>query len=113
MNVVNDDHGRSSPPVKKMGQSPEEIALIFGVQGSQDLWIVVGHVPERFQRPRRQEVVACSRQGVDLPLMMGGELGEQTRLADAGFSADEHNLARPVRGLEHSLSEQGKFLVPL
>jgi hypothetical protein len=72
-----------------------------------------GHVPERSQRPRRDQVVARAHQHPGLGRRLPREPPDQHRLADPGLTGDEHDRASTLPGPPEHLPQPAKLGVPL
>jgi hypothetical protein len=72
-----------------------------------------GHVPERAQGARRDQVVAGPDEHPGVGRRLPRERPDQARLADPGLAGDEHDRAATLHGSPERLPQPTKLGVPL
>jgi hypothetical protein len=96
--VLDDDHGRALGEAHLGEQGVQEgVAVVAGQPGQAPG--VAGHVPERPQRPRGEQVLARPDQHPGRRPGALGELLEQRGLADPGLPRDQHGRPPALPGV--------------
>jgi hypothetical protein len=115
VNIFESKNG-GAPSCKRPREGPYELVQLtpLAERLSEVATEAIGDVEKRSQRLRREEWIARSPEDLRALRVVVAELTQQSRLADPGFTADEHERTTPVAvDVRNQLGEHSQLALPL
>ncbi len=98
MGILDDHHRRAQSAGEQIDHRPEHSDPLTPLQGVEQRCVVVGHIPQRSQRSRGEQIVAATPQHVRVSSDLRHEPSRQRGLSDPGLATNQGNGARAVSG---------------